>query len=214
VAHRGPKGKGSRTYDASARRARAQEQFEVTLRCARALFLDRGYVGTTVESIARSADVSAATIYKTYGGKAGLLRELCTRALAGEGSVAAEDRSDALRAATDVRVVVAGWGALAAEVSPRVSPLLLILRSAADADPDAATLHAELESDRLARMADNASFLADAGHLRAGVSVEEARDVLWFCTSPDVYDLLMHRRGWSAEQLGSFVAATITGNLL
>lgn len=212
--HRGPEHKRSRAYDATARRARAQEQLERTLDQAQALFLERGYGGATVEAIARAAGVSVATVYKTYGGKAGLIRELCSRALAGAGAVPAEERSDALRSGLDARALVAGWGALAAEVSPRISPLLLLLRTAAGTDPGAAGLYAEFEAARLARMSDNARFLAEAGHLRQGVTVAEARDVLWFCTSPEVYDLLTARQGWSPARLGWFIAATITGSLL
>jgi AcrR family transcriptional regulator len=207
------KRKGTRTYDATARQARAREQFERTLEHARALFLKRGYPGTTVEAIARSAGVSGATIYKTYGGKSGLIRELCSRALEGAGAVPAEERSDALRSQADARAVVEGWGVLAAEVSPRISPLVLLLRTAAINDREAAALLTELDTARLARMSDNARYLADAGHLRAGVTVEDARDVLWLCTSPEIYDLVVVQRGWPPSRLGRFVTDTIVGSL-
>jgi hypothetical protein len=109
---------------------------------------------------------------------------------------------------------VEGWGALTAEVSPRISPLLLLLHTAADLDREAAALYTELEASRLSRMTDNARFLADAGHLHPGVTVDEARDVLWFCTAPETYDLLVLRRGWSPARLGRFVTDTIVGSLL
>lgn len=209
-----PKSKGKRTYDASGRRERARQQREAALEQARRLFLDRGYVSTTVEAIAQAAGVSAATVYKTYGGKAGLVRELCARALAGTGPVPAEERSDALRAADDPRTVIDGWGALVAEVSPRVSPLLLLLRTAAESDSEAASLLAELDEARLVRMAENAGALADGGHLRPGVTVEVARDVLWLASSPELYELLVVRREWSVEQLGAVAADTMAGALL
>lgn len=123
-------------------------------------------------------------MYKTHGGKAGLVRQLCEVALAGSGTTHAHDRSDALRNTGDARALLAGWGALLAEVSPRFSPLLLlVLRSAAETDHDAAALLAELDQDRLERTTDNATFLSEAGFLRHGVTVETARDVLWFCSS-------------------------------
>jgi len=178
------------------------------------LFLEHGYTGATVEAIAGAAGVSAATVYKSYGGKSALIRELCSRALAGEGAAPAEERSNALRASGDGREVAEGWGALAAEVSPRISPLLLLLRTAAASDADAAGLYDELDAARLARMADNARFLAGAGHLRPGLTAATARDVLWFCTSPEAYELLAVRRGWSAARFGRFVADTIAGTLL
>ena len=43
-------------------------------------FLALGYAATTVESIARAAGVSEATVYKTYGGKAAIVREHLRRA--------------------------------------------------------------------------------------------------------------------------------------
>lgn len=206
--------KGQRAYDATGRQARALRQREATLGQAHELFLGRGYLATTVEAIASAAGVSAATVYKTYGGKSGLLRELCERALAGAGPTPAHDRSDALRSSSDPRTVIEGWGRLLAEVSPRFSPLRLLLRTAAEADYEAGLLYEELDRDRLARMAENASFLAAGGHLRAGVTVEVARDVLWFCSSAELYELLVVHRGWSPKQLGRFATDTMVAALL
>ena len=206
--------KGKRAYDASSRQAKAAAQRELTLEVARARFLELGYSATTVESIAEAAGISPATIYKTYGGKAGLVRELVGRALEGEGPVPAEQRSHALRAGRDARDVIAGWGALVAEVSPRGAPLVLVLRAAAASDAEAAALYAEIDGARLERMADNARFLARGKHLRRGVSFAAARDVLWTCSSPELYELLVVRRGWTPRQLGEFVAQTMTAALL
>jgi hypothetical protein len=38
--------------------------------------------------------------------------------------------------------------------------------------------------------------------------------VLWLCTSPELYELLVLRRGWSAARFGAFVADAIAGALL
>lgn len=207
-------GNTHRSYDASGRQERARRQHETTLVQAQRMFLERGYAATTVESIAEAAGVSAATVYKTYGGKAGLVRELCARALLGDGTVPAQARSDALRVGDDPRAVAVGWGALAAEVSSRVSPLVLLLRTAAENDCEAAALYTEVDEVRLHRMAENAGYLADGGHLRPGVTAEEARDVLWLCTSAELYDLMVLRRGWSPQRFGELVADTIVGLLL
>ena len=205
--------KRSRSYDVSGRQARAQEKRAAALAAAEVLFLRQGYVSTTVESLASAAGVSAATIYTTYGGKAGLVRELCTRALAGVGPVPAEERSDNLRATASAREIVARWAELVTEVSPRISLLLLLLSAAAAVDSDAADLWAELDGARLSRMAENAAVLADRGLLRHGIGVEEARDVLWLCTSPELYELLVLRRGWTLEALRTFVADTMVAAL-
>lgn len=72
-------------------------------------------------------DVSPATIYKSYGGKVGLLRSLCRRALEGAGPVPAEERSNVVQTNADPERVMQGWQLLIAEVAPRVLPLLLVL---------------------------------------------------------------------------------------
>jgi len=43
------------------------------LEAARRLFLERGYPATTIEAIARSAEVSAVTVYNHYRTKGGVL---------------------------------------------------------------------------------------------------------------------------------------------
>ena len=206
--------KRTRGYDASGRQERARRQHEAALDAARTRFLDHGYAATTVESIAGAARVSAATIYKSYGGKAGLIRALCQQALAGSGPAPAGDRAIALRPRSDPVQVIEGWARLTAEVAARMAPFLLVLRDAARVDPEAGALAAELDQSRLARMAENGRYLAFAGHLRPGVTASDARDVLWLCGSPELFDLLVNRRGWSLDQFSHFVADTMTNALL
>ena len=204
-----------RKYDTTRRRAKAAQTREEILVAARRRFLGDGYVATTVAAIAGDAGTSVDTIYKTFGGKPGLLRAICDVALAGSGPVPAEERSDALQAGTrDPRVILRGFGRLTSEVSPLVSPLLLVLRDAAAIDTDAAALRAELDAQRLARMTHNAGNLAGAGHLRPDLSVEEAAQILWTYASPELYDLLVLRQGWSPEQLGRFVGEALVAALL
>lgn len=204
----------TRSYNSSGRRERARQLRDTTLQGARIRFLADGYVATTVESIAEDVGISAATIYKTYGGKAGLVRALCQQALEGAGPVSAEERSNALRRQTDPRRVIEGWGHLAAEVAPRVTPVLLLLRDAAYLDPESATLWAELDRNRLERMADNARYLADSGHLRPGVTRQDARDILWLYSSPELHDLLVNQRRWSVAEYNSFITRAMTDALL
>ncbi len=204
----------TRHYDVTARQARAHEQHVAALDSAERLFLERGYGRTTVDAIAAAAGLSSSTVYKSYGGKTGLIRELSRRALEGEGATPAEQRSDALRSATDPRVVIDGWASLVTEVAPRVAPLLLMLRSAARSDDEAGALYDELDGQRLERMADNARFLATAGHLREGRSVADARDIMWFCTAPETYELMVLRRGWSVRKFSRFLAELLKAELL
>ncbi len=203
-----------RPYDASGRQARAKASHDAALEAASALFLSSGYNATTVEAIAQRSGVTAATIYKSHGGKAGLIRELCRRALEGTGPTPAHERSNALRDRGDATALIEGWGRLLAEVSPVMSPLLLVLRTAADGDGEAAALYAELNQSRLDRMAENARFLARAAPLADGVTRTEVRDVLWLTSSPELFDLLVTQRGWSLKRFAAFVTRTLMRGLL
>ena len=92
--------------------------------------------------------------------------------------------------------------------------MLLLLRDAAQGDRDAAALYDDLDRARLRRMADNAGALFRGGHLRAGVTSRDARDVLWTCSAPELFDLLVRRRRWSVSRYSRFISDTIVSALL
>lgn len=207
--------KSSRRYDSSGRRAQARRNRQTVLDTAERQFLAWGYAPTTLSAIAREAGVSVEMIYKSFGGKTGLVRAIHERGLEGPGSVRAYDRSDAMREReTDPRTIMRKWGILTAEVAAEVTPIRLLMRSAAATDGDMAALLAESEGRRLRRMRHHARFLADRGYLRKGVTVAHATDVLWTCSSVELYELLVLQRGWSQRRFARFISDTMIGSLL
>jgi hypothetical protein len=60
----------------------------------------------------------------------------------------------------------------------------------------------------------NARRLDEAGHLRPGVTVDEAADVMWTYSSAELYELLVLRRGMPLERYGQFVADAMMAALL
>ena len=204
-----------RRYDSSGRRERAREARDQIAGIAEDLFLSRGYAATTVAAIAAQARVSVETIYKGFGGKPGLVRAIVERGLAGAGPVPAEQRSDQIRATEpDPRQILTAWGAFLTEIAPRTAPILLLTRDAAASDPELAALLDEVSAARLERMTVNARALSDAGHLRPGITVAQAADILWTYSSPELYDLLVLRRGWSPDHYGHFTALAMIAALL
>jgi AcrR family transcriptional regulator len=204
----GPK----RSYNSSTRQLRAQRTRDAVLDAARDRFVSDGYAATTIAAIAADAGVSVETIYKRFTNKPGVVAGIWERGLAGRGPVPAPQRSDDMQhAETDPRRIIRNWGHLTAEVAPRVAPILLLIRSAA-ADPDMAQLLAETDRQRLQRMRHNARALI--GHLRPGVSVTAAADILWTYSSPDLYDLLVRRRRWGIRRYSDFIAEAMIAALL
>ncbi|HSO97875.1 MAG TPA: TetR/AcrR family transcriptional regulator [Solirubrobacteraceae bacterium] len=207
--------KPKRSYDSVRRREQARQTREAILDTAQRLFLSDGFAPTTIAAIAQGARVSVDTVYKTFGGKPGLVRAICQRALAGEQPVPAEVRSDALQASEpDPRAIIRGWGKLTTEIAPRVAPILLLLRTAAAADPDMAALQSELNAQRLQRMTRNARNLAAAHHLRENLTIELAGEIMWTYSSPELYELLVLTRGWPLERYGAFLADAMITHLL
>lgn len=205
--------KTPRTYDSSRRRDRAEQRRRDVLEAARRQFLTTGYAATTVVGIAAEAGVSAETVYKAFGGKAGLVRELWHRGLLGVGPVPAEVRSDAASSSLDdPRAVIRRWTELAKEVAPGGGPVMLMIRAAASADPEAADLWEQVQAERRARMQHNARAIAR--HLRPGLSVEHARDVMLAYTEPQLFQTLVVEQGWSLEEFADFQRRGLEGALL
>jgi AcrR family transcriptional regulator len=204
-----------RRYDSSGRRERARQTREQITDAARELFLTRGYAATTVAAVAAAAHVSVETIYKGFGGKPGLVRAIVDKGLAGAGPVPAEQRSDHIRdTEPDPRCILTAWGTFVTEIAPRTMPIISLARDAAASDPEIAALLEELSASRHRRMTLNARGLADAGHLRPGIAPEQAADILWTYSSPELYELLVTRRGWPVEQYGRFVGQALIAALL
>ena len=207
--------KRRRRYDATSRRARALHKQRAIVAAAERLFMRDGFQATTIPAVAAEAGVSQETIYKTFGSKTGLVRAIRERGLAGEGPVHAERRSNALqKEERDPRRVIEGWGQLTTEVAPKVMPILLLVAAGATTDAEMARLQQELDLARLTRMRRNARTLARAGHLRAGIRQRQAADLLWACSSPELYDLLVCRRGWALTRYARFIVDVMIAGLL
>lgn len=207
--------KRTRRYDASRRREQARRVQETILEVARRELLERGYAATTVAGIAAAAGTSVDTVYKTFGGKAGLVRALWLRALEGSGPVPAPVRSDELSSTeSDPERVLRGWGTFTTEVSPLGAPIMLLIRAAAATDEEMAALLAEAEAQRRARMRHNARRLQKRGWLRPGVTLARATDILWTYSSAELYELLVIKSGWPLRRYGEFVGDALVAALL
>lgn len=207
--------KTKRTYDASRRRAQAARTRSTILDVARGQFLEHGYAVTTVAHVAAEAGTSVETVYKAFGGKSGLVRALWEQGLDGDGDVPAPTRSDHMSSTqTNPVAVLRGWGMLSTEISPRVAPIMLLVRGAAATDPDMATLLAEAEAQRRTRMRHNARRIQECGWLRPGLGLAQATDILWTYSSAELYDLLVVKSGWPAKRYGEFIGDALVAALL
>ena len=204
-----------RVYNSRGRQEQARRTRDAILDLARERFLADGYAATTMPSIAEAAGVSVDTVHKAFGGKAGLVRAIYRRSLEGAGPVAAPDRSDQMQhGETDPRLIVYQWGTLTTEVAPLVAPIYLLIRDAAATDPEMAALLRDSDDQRRERMRHNARTLIEGGHLAPGLTWQDATDVMWTYSSPELYDLLVLRSGWDLSRYGQFIGRSIAAALL
>lgn len=207
--------KPKRRYDSTGRQAQARRNRQAILDAAQRQFLEGGYAATTIAAVAAEAGVSVETVYKAFGGKPGLVRAIYDRGLVGPEPVPAYRRADEMREReSDPRAIMRNWGTIASEVSSVVSPIERLVRAAAASDHDMAALLQAHNDLRERRARHHARFLKERGYLREGVSVAQATDILWTCTSDELYDLLVTQRGWSPPRFARFLADFMINALL
>jgi AcrR family transcriptional regulator len=187
------------------------------VQAARTLFLERGYGATTIEAISALADVPAATVYRLFSSKRGILKALLDVSIVGDDEavpMAERPQVRALLADPDPRVQLAGFVAIAADVNSRVGPIYRILVSAASSDPDATALLDELTRQRQEGQRVIAKSLATAGALRADLRERDAADVIHALLSPELYRLLVVDRRWKLERYERWLTGVLAEQLL
>ncbi len=200
-----------RTEQAAATRTRILES-------ARTLFVDKGYPATTLTQVADAAGVAADTVLHVFGSKKGLLTAVLDVTIGGdEDDVPVLDREgpQAMRRETDQSRQIAMLARGITEQLKRIRPVDDILRSAALVDPDARALRDDLQlRQRREAMTQVVSWVAANGVLKDKMSIDEATDIVWAITSPEVHQLLCDGCGWDADHYQAWLQETLESALL
>jgi AcrR family transcriptional regulator len=191
----------------------AQATREAILTAARELFAERGFFGTRVEDIARSARVAPATVYAVGGGKSGLLRELIETAVGSQQNAAIHARIDAMESPHElIRFIVGAtqtkfrdWSALMRQVvaaAPQEPGVCESLEAAHDSMRDG--------------LAHTARALARLGALRPDMDASLATDALWYFLGNSSYFTLSDDLAWpdtrTADWLYEMLAYALLGD--
>lgn len=176
---------------------------------ARALFVEHGYVATTITAIADAADIPVPTIYKAFGNKRAILDEIFEQWILDSGTQ--RDLADALTRSDPAERLrmAAHWQRREFEIG---LDIIMIYKEAARADPQIAdALHHNLAGREraLRRLIDTME-----AHLAPGLSTGLALDVLIACMLAETYRTLVQERGWSPEQYEHWLAAQLIDQLL
>ena len=200
--------KTPRSYDSSRRARQAADRRIALAVAARDIFVERGYPATTMEAIAARANVSLKTVYNAYVSKSRLLRAVWDLSLKGDledAPVAERSWYTALMSEPDPQRQLAMTAENSRIVKTRIGPMLKVIRDAAAVDEDLHDLWELIQRDFWENQRAIVESLAIKKALRPGLDIERATDLLWTLNHPDVWLLLVGRRGWSpAEWEGWF----------
>ena len=99
-------------------------------------------------------------------------------------------------------------------VKERAAALMAVIRAAAPLDPDLDALWGRIQTEFYANQRAIVEGLADQRALRPGLDVTQAADILWTLNHPDVWQLLVRSRGWSADDYERWFGDTACAQLL
>jgi AcrR family transcriptional regulator len=184
---------------------------------AAGLFVERGYVATTMREIAGAAGVGERTLYDAFPTKAALFTHTLGSAVVGDEDPArVADRPEIISARdhADPGAALAQLVAYTAALLDRAGDLIMVSVEAAGADPD---MRAAADAGAQATLGVHlalTSRLAGRGALRAGVDAATAADILYALASPHMHQLLRRHRGWTAEHYRTWLEAAVIRELL
>lgn len=205
------------TTEAGQRReSRARETRRRIIETALRLFLENGYVNTTVEAIAKAARVAPATIYQAFGTKHGVLAAALDLTVAGDDSpLAVLDRDWVERARREknatrqLRLIVEG----ACLIAARTAPFKEVLRDAAATDTAARELTREDHQRRYRTQEGLVDLLLENRQLRIGITRRRAVDTFFALVNSAMYELLITERGWTLPEWQTWIVGVITREL-
>ena len=188
--------KRTRRYDATRRQETAQRRRAAIIDAATALFVREGFAGATISRIAADAErvggdgvQGRSATRSAWYARSGTRRSPVTGPSTPSAGPIACSRASAIRATPSGDGVFWPW-----RWRREWRPCCCWYARRPRAIRNWRRLHEEMDAARLTRMTHNAKTLLKGGHLRPGLTLEAATDVLWTYSSPELYELLVLRR--------------------
>lgn len=209
-----------RTYTSPLREEHARATKQAIVDVAAALFAQKGYAAVSMDDVAEVAGVGRATVFKAVGGKPALLREAYAAVFAraaggGEGvPLVQRPRALALFEEKDARRYLAGYAALATDISSHLAQLNEVVREAAASDAEARELFDTRYAERRRGADTIVRHVKERGGLREDVDPKELAEIVWLLNDPYTYFMLVVRSGWTKERYEQWLFESLATTLL
>lgn len=203
--------RATRPYDVQRRSDGAAANRAAVLAAARSLFAKRGLDDVSISEIAAKADVSASTIYAVFKSKEGILRELMQAALFGPRFQEARSLLDGV---SDPIEQVARTARVARAIYESEGAELGGVRGISAFSPALKRMEEEFEAMRFEMQRERIVALSRSGKLKQGLSIEDARRIMWMYTGRETYRMLVEAGGWSCDKYQDWLATTLVDALV
>lgn len=178
------------------------------------LFVQDGYLLTSMKAVAAEAGVGERTVYAAFPTKRDLFVHclwVATRVDDVDAATQLINRTEAAEEPVEVLAAAVDFGC---DLMERAGSLIFAIVEAAASDPDLAALHVAgrdrmVESLReVSKRLDNLDALAD------GMTAQDAADILYVLMSSHVRHLLLDHRGWTTERYREFLHDVAASQIL
>ena len=174
------------------------------------LFVEHGYLETTVAAIAAEAGVVVQTLYLSFGSKVAILRAAHDVAVVGDDAPVpvlqrpwVAELSAEPNGRRALRLVIDNG----LQIIERATSIMGVIQSAA-ADADVADLLQDVSAQRLTTQQVFAHELAAKKGFNRSLTPREAADMLYALLSNELYRLLVVERHWSTTEIANFIDKT------
>jgi AcrR family transcriptional regulator len=180
---------------------------------ARALFLEHGYMATTLTQIADRAGVAARTVYVRFGTKAALFKRVVDQALVGDAEpidVAHRPRTQDAMTADTLHERIEALGDVAIGIAERAGALFEVAAQAEGIEPQLANA---FQAGRLETKELSQSFwerAATDGLLNDGLDTAQLAMVTDILVCADTVVHLRRAKAWSAIAYRGLIIDTLT----
>jgi len=177
------------------------------------LFLADGYVATTLEAIAKRAQVGARTVYLRFGTKAALFKRVVDVAIVGDTEPVDVLGRDWMRAAMTAPTAAERISASAAagrQIMQRTGALFAVAQQAAAVEPLIAEFWQQGREQTRHAQAVFWTRMADDGLLDPGIDLDWLIDTTTILGAAETYLLTARLTGWDLDTYQAWLAATWT----
>ncbi len=197
----------------SLRQAQVAHTEQRILAAATGLFLEGGYLATTLEAVARRAQVGARTVYLRFGTKAALFKRVIDVAIVGDTApvdVLGRDWMQAAMTAPTAAERIAASAAASRQIMQRTGALFAVAQQAAAVEPPIAGFWQQGREQTRHTFALFWARMAEDGLLEPGADLTWLTDTTSILAAAETYLLITRTTGWDLDAYERWLVRTFS----